>query len=66
MSEQTSLFSCRSCAVELTRENTGGYRAGHPDVCKACEASAYNRAYAASLVPLTWAFPYPISGAEWE
>jgi len=67
MRETKSPFECRSCCIELTRENTGGYCSGRPDICKDCEESAYLRAFAASLAaPVGATFPYPIAKAPWE
>ena len=31
---------CCECGTPLTRGNTGGYRAGIPDICRSCEEKA--------------------------
>jgi hypothetical protein len=41
----TEAPKCRECSALLTRENTGGYLKGVPDVCKQCHEDALWEAF---------------------
>jgi hypothetical protein len=41
----TEAPKCRECSALLTRENTGGYRNGVPDICKRCDEDALYEAF---------------------